>query len=69
MKISLALGTCNCNVIYRQTTKRDIKVERVELEETGGFAAGGIYRRSCRGSEYAQSGDACHTWGIEIETI
>ena len=37
----LALATCYCNDIYREATKRDIKVESVEVEVTGDFEAEG----------------------------
>jgi organic hydroperoxide reductase OsmC/OhrA len=37
----LALATCYCNDIYREATKRNIKVERVEVEVTGEFGAEG----------------------------
>jgi len=37
----LALATCYCNDIYREAAKRDIKVERVEVEVTGDFEAEG----------------------------
>jgi len=35
----LALATCFCNDIYREAAKRDIKVERVEVEVKGDFDA------------------------------
>ncbi len=37
----LALATCYCNDIYREAAKRDIKVERVEVEVNGEFGAEG----------------------------
>jgi organic hydroperoxide reductase OsmC/OhrA len=37
----LALATCYCNDIYREAIKRDIKVERVEVEVIGEFGAEG----------------------------
>ena len=37
----LALATCYCNDIYREAAKRDIKVESVEVEVGGDFAAEG----------------------------
>jgi organic hydroperoxide reductase OsmC/OhrA len=37
----LALATCYCNDIYREAAKRDIKVERVEVEVSGDFGAEG----------------------------
>ena len=33
----LALATCFCNDIYREAAKRDINVERVEVEVKGDF--------------------------------
>jgi uncharacterized OsmC-like protein len=37
----LALGTCYCNDIYREAAKRNIKVERVEVNVEGDFGAEG----------------------------
>lgn len=37
----LALATCYCNDIYREATKRGIKVEKVEVEVEGEFGAEG----------------------------
>jgi len=37
----LAPATCYCNDIYREAAKRNIKVERVEVEVNGDFSAGG----------------------------
>jgi uncharacterized OsmC-like protein len=37
----LALATCYCNDIYREGAKRNIKVERVEVEVEGDFGAEG----------------------------
>lgn len=37
----LALATCYCNDIYREAAKRDIEVDRVEVEVTGNFEAEG----------------------------
>jgi organic hydroperoxide reductase OsmC/OhrA len=37
----LALATCYCNDIYREAAKRDIKVEKVEVEVNGDFGAEG----------------------------
>jgi organic hydroperoxide reductase OsmC/OhrA len=37
----LALATCYCNDLYREAAKRDIKVERVEVEVSGDFGAEG----------------------------
>lgn len=37
----LAVATCYCNDIYREAAKRNIKVERVEVEVNGDFGAEG----------------------------
>lgn len=37
----LALATCYCNDIYREAAKRNIHVERVEVEVSGDFGAEG----------------------------
>ena len=37
----LALATCYCNDIYREAAKRNITVERVEVEVNGNFGAAG----------------------------
>jgi len=37
----LALATCYCNDIYREAAKRNLKVERVEVEVDGDFGAEG----------------------------
>ena len=37
----LALATCYCNDIYREAVKRNIVVERVEVEVDGDFGAEG----------------------------
>jgi uncharacterized OsmC-like protein len=37
----LALATCYCNDIYREAAKRNIQVERVEVEVDGDFSAEG----------------------------
>jgi uncharacterized OsmC-like protein len=37
----LALATCYCNDIYREATKRNIMVERVEVGVSGDFGAEG----------------------------
>lgn len=37
----LALATCYCNDIYREAAKRNIQVERVEVEVEGDFGAEG----------------------------
>jgi uncharacterized OsmC-like protein len=35
----LALASCYCNDIYRETAKRNIEVERVEVNGEGDFDA------------------------------
>jgi uncharacterized OsmC-like protein len=37
----LALATCYCNDVYREAKKRDISVEKVEVEVSGDFGAEG----------------------------
>src|ERR1041385_8821913 len=37
----LALASCYCNDIYREAAKRNIKVERVEVEVHGNFSGEG----------------------------
>ena len=37
----LALATCYCNDLYREAAKRNIKVERVEVNVKGDFGAEG----------------------------
>jgi uncharacterized OsmC-like protein len=37
----LALASCYCNDIYREAAKRNIKVERVEVQVDGDFGAEG----------------------------
>ena len=37
----LALATCYCNDIYREAAKRNIKVERVEVQVDGDFGGEG----------------------------
>ena len=37
----LALATCYCNDIYREAAKRNIKVEKIEVEVIGDFGAEG----------------------------
>lgn len=38
----LALASCYCNDIYREAAKRNIKVERVEVDVEGEFGAEGV---------------------------
>src|SRR5512145_1242044 len=42
----LALATCYCNDIYREAAKRNIKVERVEVEVEGYFGPEGQAARN-----------------------
>ena len=42
----LALATCYCNDIYREAVKRNIKVERVEVNVEGDFGAEGEHARN-----------------------
>lgn len=42
----LALATCYCNDIYREAAKRNINVERVEVEVDGDFSAEGAPAKS-----------------------
>ena len=37
----LALATCYCNDLYREAAKRNLKVERVEVEVNGDFGSEG----------------------------
>ena len=37
----LALATCYCNDLYREAAKRNIQVDRVEVEVDGDFGAAG----------------------------
>ena len=37
----LALASCYCNDLYREAAKKNIKVERVEVEVSGDFGAEG----------------------------
>ena len=37
----MAVATCYCNDIYREAAKRNIKVERIEVEVDGDFGAEG----------------------------
>lgn len=42
----LALATCYCNDIYREAAKRNIKVERVEVNVEGEFGAEGEHAKN-----------------------
>jgi organic hydroperoxide reductase OsmC/OhrA len=56
----LALATCYCNDIYREAAKRQIRVERVEVEVEGDFGAEGEPARNVtyRAKVTAQAGAA-----------
>jgi len=55
----LALATCYCNDIYREAAKRNINVERVEVEVEGDFGAEGEPPKNVtyRASVTAQAGE------------
>jgi uncharacterized OsmC-like protein len=42
----LALATCYCNDLYREAAKRNIKVERVEVDVDGDFGAEGEHAKN-----------------------
>jgi uncharacterized OsmC-like protein len=42
----LALASCYCNDIYREAAKRNIKVERVEVNVEGDFGAEGEHAKN-----------------------
>jgi uncharacterized OsmC-like protein len=42
----LALATCYCNDLYREAAKRNIKVERVEVEVDGEFGGEGEHAKN-----------------------
>ena len=44
----LALATCYCNDIYREAAKRNIHVERVEVEVNGDFGSEGEPARNVK---------------------
>jgi len=44
----LALATCYCNDIYREAAKRNIKVERVEVNVEGDFGAEGEHAKNVK---------------------
>ena len=56
----LALATCYCNDIYREASKREIKIERVEVEVKGTFEAEGEPARNVtyRAKVTAQASEA-----------
>ena len=53
----LALATCYCNNIYREAAKRNIKVERVEVNVEGDFGVEGEPAKNvtCRAKVAAQA--------------
>jgi organic hydroperoxide reductase OsmC/OhrA len=55
----LALATCYCNDIYREAAKRNIPVERVEVEVAGDFGAEGEHAKNVtyRAKVTAQAGE------------
>jgi uncharacterized OsmC-like protein len=55
----LALATCYCNDIYREAAKRNIKVERVEVNVEGEFGTEGEHAKSVtyRAKVFAQAGE------------
>ena len=55
----LALATCYCNDIYREAAKRNIKVERVEVNVEGDFGAEGEHARNVtyRARVFAQASE------------
>ncbi len=57
----LALATCYCNDIYREAAKRNIQVERVEVEVNGEFGAAG------EPAENVTYGAKVHARGTEEE--
>jgi uncharacterized OsmC-like protein len=44
--LCLALATCYCNDIYREAAKRNIRVDKIEVEVEGDFGAEGEPARS-----------------------
>ena len=56
----LALATCYCNDIYREAAKRNIKVERVEVNVEGDFGAEGEHARNVtyQAKVFAQASEA-----------
>lgn len=55
----LALATCYCNDIYREAAKRNIQVERVEVDVDGDFGAEGEPARNVtyRAKVFAQASE------------
>lgn len=56
----LALATCYCNDIYREAAKRNIKIEKVDVEVNGDFGAEGEPARNItyRAKVHARGTDA-----------
>ena len=57
----LALATCYCNDIYREAAKRNIPVEKVEVEVSGDFGAEG------QGAKNVSYSAKVHAKGTEEE--
>ena len=57
----LALATCYCNDIYREAAKRNIPVEKVEVEVSGDFGAEG------EGAKNVSYSTKVHAKGTEEE--
>ena len=57
----LALATCYCNDIYREAAKRNIQVEKVEVEVSGDFGAEG------EGAKNVSYSTKVHAKGTEEE--
>ena len=55
----LALASCYCNDIYREAAKRNIKVERVEVEVNGDFGKEGDSAKNVvyRAKVFADAGE------------
>src|SRR5687768_6428174 len=55
----LALATCYCNDLYREAAKRNIPVERVEVEVAGDFGAEGEHAKNVtyRAKVFAQASE------------
>jgi uncharacterized OsmC-like protein len=55
----LALASCYCNDIYREAAKRNIKVERVDVEVNGDFGSDGEHAKNVtyRAKVFAQANE------------
>jgi uncharacterized OsmC-like protein len=55
----LALASCYCNDIYREAGKRNIKVERVDVEVNGDFGSDGEHAKNVtyRAKVFAQANE------------